>query len=280
LKTQLSKTFLLLLSGLGIWTAPGNAALPPRPAGGEFFHDLADLVDDSSAEIIRDLQQEVFSQAGVPIVVVTIQRMNKYVPGTPGIEGFARQWFDTWGIGSERKNDGILVLVSAKDRKARIELGTDWGRRFDSFCKRLMDQKMVPEFKKGDYGAGLRAAVASLAEVANAGPRADPPEAGLADRILEHPIMVFNREHNPIRDKAGPGVVALMVVVGGCCLFAGIFLPAYRKPLLIAGAVLIALALLFWIFVFVLFILGGGRGGGGGGFGGGSSGGGGASGGW
>lgn len=281
------RTSILLLALLGLVAGILSpfAAIPPRPADREFFHDLAGLVDAQDAQNITNLQQEVFRQVGVPIVVVTVKRMRDYDPDSPSIESFARRWFDSWGIGSKAKNDGMLVIVSREDRQARIELGAAWERRFDEFSKRLMDQKMIPQFKEGHYGKGIAAAVGSLVEIAKAGPKADPPGPSLTQRILDNPIMAFNRQNNPIAQQGGPMVITLMVVIGLGCLVAAIFLPQYRKPLLIAGVALVALALLFWIVVIIFAVLRGGRGdggggGGGGGFGGGSSGGGGASGSW
>jgi uncharacterized protein len=277
------RTSLLLLAWLGIVACcPSSyAAIPPRPADREFFHDLAGVVGAGDAQTITNLQQEVFRRVGVPIMVVTVNRMSEYDPNSPSIESFARRWFDTWGIGSQVKNDGMLVIVSTGDRKARIELGAEWERRFDEFCKRLMDEKMVPRFKKGDYGQGLSAAIGSLAAIAEVGPQAAPPNPGLTERILNNPLMKFNQQNNPIATKGGPIPITVMVVVGLGCFVAAIFLPQYRKPLLIAGTVLIVVALLFWIVVLILVALGMLKGGGGGGGGGGgSSGGGGASGSW
>lgn len=268
-------------------SAPG-AEIPPRPQAGEFFHDLAGVVDDASKQKIRGLQEETFKQSGVPIVVVTVSRMQDYDPGSPSIESFARRWFDTWGIGSQAKNNGILVLVSSGDRRARIELGAEWERRFDGFCKRLMDKKMVPEFKSGNYGTGLVAAVGSLAAIAKAGPGAEPPGPELTERILDNPVMKFATENNPIADRHGPMALVLMVVAGLGCLVAAYYFPEQRTTLIITGIALLALALIFWIVMFALLIFlkarrgfhGGGGGYGSGGFGGGSSGGGGASGSW
>lgn len=275
--------FLVLL-GICSWAMRANATVPPRPADREFFHDLAGVIHADDAQKIRDLQQEVFRQSGVPIVVVTVSRMDNYLPDSTGIESFARRWFDSWGIGSQAKNDGMLVLVSTGDRKARIELGAAWERRFDEFSKRLMDRKMVPEFKNANYGGGVLAAVQSLAEIAKAGSKASPPDQSLTDRILNHPIMVFSREENPISKKGGSLAVVLVAIVGLGCLLAAIGLPEYRKRLVILGLVLVGIAIFFWIVAAILLMWGWVTGKvqirGGGGFGGGSSGGGGASGGW
>jgi uncharacterized protein len=298
------RTYFSLIALLAIFASCcwAQAAIPPRPAEGEFFHDLADQVAAGEVQEIQNIQQNVFRQVGVPIVVVTINQMSEYDPESPSIESFARRWFDSWGIGSQSKNDGMLIIVSIADRKARIELGAAWDRRFDAFSKQLMDRKMVPQFKEGNYGKGILAAVRSLAEIAVAGPNANPPAPSLTDRILNNPDMDFNRQNNPIRQKVGGWAIPLMMVVGLGCLLASIWFPDQRKALLICGLVLVGLAVLFWILVGFLVLWGfitgkiqfgrsgysggnyssgwGGGGGGGGGFGGGSSGGGGASGSW
>lgn len=286
---------LALLAAVCALAPSAFADIPPVPAKFDLFHDLAGIVDDAEEQSIRTLQQQLLEQARVPVVVVTVRSMREYDPQSPSIESFARRWFDTWGIGSQGKNDGVLIIVSSGDRKARIELGADWGGRFDPFCRRMMDDEMVPRFKEGRYGAGLLAAVQSLAEIARAGPNSEPPDPGLATRILENPTLKFAHENNPIANGGVRWILPLMLVTGVGFLIAAVFFPSYRKGLIIAGLALIGLALFFWIVVvvFVLFNMATGRvrgsyrggggfsfGGGGGGFGGGSSGGGGASGSW
>lgn len=275
-----------LLLTVAALTLSAPADIPPPPQSLSLIHDLAGIVNEADEQSLSNLQEQVFQQCRVPIVVVTIAHMRDYDPGSPSIESFARRWFDTWGIGSQERNNGMLVLVSSGDRKARIELGADWGRRFDGFCRQLMDKKMVPQFKKGSYSAGLKAAVSSLGELAKAGPRAEPPNAGLTARFLDSPALRFATQHNPIAEKGGTAVLTLMILAGLGCFVAAYFLPADRKPLVILGIILIALAVLFWVVLIIFFLWGSatGRipssGGGGGAFSGGSSGGGGASGSW
>ena len=257
-----------------------DAEIPRRPADRQFLHDLAGTIGDADEQKIRVLQEQVFNQVSVPIVVVTVSRMRDYDPGAPSIESFARRWFDAWAIGSQQKNDGILVIISTGDRKGRIELGAIWARRFDGYCQRVMDNDMIPDFKAGNYGAGLVVGIEKLAKMAKAGAQSEPPGPELGERFKN--ITGFVNQNNPIAEKGGPGILLLMIVAGLGCFVAAYFLPDYRKALLIAGFVLIGLAVLWHVVLVILAIVLRGRGGGssGGGFGGGSSGGGGASGGW
>lgn len=276
-----ARFLICLMPAIFVVATWARAEIPPQPAPEAFFHDLAGVIGDGDEEEIRRFQDAAFDEAGAPVVVVTVKSMRDFDPASPSIESFARRWFDTWGIGSQEKNDGVLVIISTGDRKGRIELGADWGRRFDGYAKRIMDNEMVPHFKSGDYGEGLIAALEKLSAMAIAGPGADPPQPGITERLVNNP----GNSSNPIAKKFGPGILILMIVAGMACFVAAWFFPQYRKLLIITGIVMIALAVLFWIVVAILFIWGKatetitGRGGGGG-FSGGSSGGGGASGSW
>lgn len=278
---SLSKIILLLI----LLTATAQAQIPPKPADGEFFHDRAATIDQADEQTIRELQRKVFSEVGVPIVVVTINNLSDYIPTAPAIENVAKVWFDSWGIGSQRKNDGILVLISKGDRQGRIELGAAWGHRFDAYCQRVMDNTMIPYFKSGDYGGGIVAGVEKLADMARSGPQSQPPEPGIMDDFQK--VKRFVTDDNPVVQFGGTLLLIAMVLAGLGCFVAAFFFPEYRKLLIIAGIVLIALAFVFWIVLILLaggarrYFLGDGDGGSsGGGFGGGSSGGGGASGSW
>ena len=282
---SLSSTLRRLLVLGGLLSASVAGAIPPRPAPGDFLHDLAGLLTTQERTALRAQQQKVYEQVRVPIVVVIVGDMAQHLPGQPTIEAFARQWFNTWGIGSPGKNDGMLIIVSRGDRKARIELGADWGRRWDAYAQRVMNDRMVPRFKAGAYGDGLAAGVEALARAALAGAQSEPPALTGMEKFMATPLATFARENNPLLERAPQwmpwllGLGALLVVLGLC-------IPEYRKPLLVAGLVVIGVVLLFWIVAAILAFLNRDRlfdsddDGGGGGFGGGSSGGGGASGGW
>ena len=266
-----------LLSGILI------AAIPPTPSAGDFLHDLAGLLSTEEQASLRTQQKEVFQRAQVPIVVVTVLDMNAYVPGSTSIEAFARLWFNTWGIGSQRHNNGILVIVSRNDRRARIELGAEWGRRWDNYAQQVMNDRMVPRFKAGHYGAGLIRGVEALARAVQIGPKGEPPPPNALEKFMATPAVKFARENNPLMERYAKWA-PLIVIVGGLLIVAGLFLPEYRWKLIGIGLGLIGLVVLFWVVAIVIgFVFRGNSrnsGGGGGGFGGGSSGGGGASGSW
>lgn len=143
--------------------APSKDYSPfPAPDVG-YVTDLADLLTPEEEERIEKWLWRVESKTKVEIVVVTISSTRDY-PSAPraSIEQFASGLFDRYGIGNMPRNDGVLLLVAAKDRKARIELGAGYGRRRDRDASRIMSRTIVPRFRKGDYRGGITEGVKAV----------------------------------------------------------------------------------------------------------------------
>lgn len=271
---------LVLVAAVGV-----QAAMPPKPAGGDFLHDYAAVIPEGTQQLIREHQAAVFQANKIPIVVVTVPNLGRYDLGTRDVEAYTRTWFNTWGIGSQKKNDGMLILVSVEERRARIELGAEWGRRWDEYAQQVMNGRMVPRFKAGDYGAGLLAGVEALERMAVLGPEADPPAGSALDKFLSSQVGYYAVYDNPLRRYFAPPMVVGLLLAGALVLVLSLFLPQHRKLLLKIGLALIGIVFLFWIVVvivgLVVWYLNRGRGDSSdGGFDGGSSGGGGATGEW
>ncbi|MBE7491837.1 MAG: TPM domain-containing protein [Planctomycetes bacterium] len=167
---------LLLL----LFAAPLAARIELEPPGQrEFVLDRAGLLDERSVQAIRQICDSVLRERGIPIVVVTIETIQVY-GGDMSIERFATALYNQWGVGhptihGKPWNKGMLVIVSAGDRKARIELGAGWESGHDAQCRRVMDEFMVPRFRKGDYAGGLVAGVEQLATMARGEQLPAPP---------------------------------------------------------------------------------------------------------
>ena len=138
-----------------------------RPGDHEFVRDLANMIDPADEEAIRKTCDKLLSDKATPIIVVTIESMAKHGGANLRIETFATLLFDQWQIGLAKLgehnwNTGILLLISRDDRKARIELGAGWGREKDGLCQKIMDEQIIPQFKVGQFSAGIVAGVTSL----------------------------------------------------------------------------------------------------------------------
>lgn len=79
-------------------------------------------------------------------------------------EEFSNSLFHAWGIGHKGKDDGVLVVLSPKLRKWRIEVGYGLeGRVNDAAAFHIGTERGVPEWRIGHWGAGLIPVVSALA---------------------------------------------------------------------------------------------------------------------
>ena len=80
--------------------------------------------------------------------------------GSEDIFDFGVQLFKKWGIGKKELDNGLLILFVLDQRTVRFEVGYGLeGILPDAICKRIQMQAMIPEFKNGNYDAGILAGV-------------------------------------------------------------------------------------------------------------------------
>lgn len=134
----------------------------PQPGPG-YVTDLAHVLSNKEKEQIQVWLWQVESRKGVEIAVVTLPSINDY-PGTDNgsIERFAAGLFNAYGIGNKPANNGILLLVSVNDRKARIELGAYYGHSYDKKSEKIIQQDIIPQFKTGHYSQGITNGVKAI----------------------------------------------------------------------------------------------------------------------
>lgn len=167
---KLSWTIGLLVTFWGlVWLWGGTAVAAQTlypPANDLFVNDYADVISSADEEQIRTLLAEFEASSGVQMTVLTVRSLSDYRTGDNSIEQFATHLFNEWGIGQASRNDGVLLLVAVADRELRIELGSGYGAAYNGRMQRIIDQIIVPYFRREDYSLGIfegsRAVVADL----------------------------------------------------------------------------------------------------------------------
>lgn len=133
--------------------------LPPeltRPV-----NDFANVIDSSSETAMESLIRSLEQASGDIVVVATVETFAPYAT----LEDYAVRMFDNRGrgIGAKGKDNGLLVVLAVKDREVRIEVGYDLEQFItDGYAGETSRQYMVPEFRRGRYGAGLLAGVSRI----------------------------------------------------------------------------------------------------------------------
>lgn len=142
-----------------------------RPADREFVIDKAGMIESAHGMLMNETCNRLLSDQSIPIVVVTVESMRQYSYQSMTIEEFAYALYGQWGIGYASKNGkpwnkGVLLVVSRLDRQARIELGDGYGSNKNEECRKIMDNEIIPYFKKEKYSAGILAGVVALDKMA------------------------------------------------------------------------------------------------------------------
>jgi uncharacterized protein len=139
-----------------------NAQEPP-PELTAPVNDFAQVIPAEYERQLDDLSRTLLAASGDTIVVATVDTFQPYAD----LPSYAVKMFENQGkgIGQKGKDNGLLVVLAVQDRAVRIEVGYDLeGIITDGFAGETSRETMVPFFRNGDYGGGLLAGTARLAQ--------------------------------------------------------------------------------------------------------------------
>ncbi len=263
--------FALLLTG----AAQGEVAVP------SLAHRVTDLTATLDAGQTQTLESRLAAfeaKKGAQLAVLI-------VPTTQpeAIEQFGIRVVEAWKLGRKRVDDGALLLVAKDDHTLRIEVGYGLeGVLNDATAKRIVEEVIVPHFKRGEFYPGIESGTTAMMKVIDGEPLPPPRRAAASGKFDIESLLFIG--------------FGLVVVVGGMLRA---LIGRFPAAVLMGGALgglawlmvaplLIALLVGLMAFVFVLLggsgrgfggyggggfggTSGGGFGGGGGGFGGGGA---------
>ncbi|HEY7791764.1 MAG TPA: TPM domain-containing protein [Vicinamibacterales bacterium] len=144
------------------------AAEPSIPELTQPVNDFAHVIDQASATEMDRQIRALQAATGDVVVVATIPSFAPY----GDITEYAVHMFENHGrgLGAKGKDNGVLVLLSMKERQVRMEVG--YGLEpyvTDGFAGETSRLYMVPAFRQGDYGKGLLAGTSRvIAHIAQA----------------------------------------------------------------------------------------------------------------
>lgn len=150
--------FAALAVFLVIFTNVAFAADLPKPTKNFFVNDFANVISNADEEKMQQQGEALFKECGAQVVVVTVKSLNG-----EDLESYSLNLARSWRIGSDKNDDGILLLLAVDERKVRIEVGYGLeGALPDSKTGRILDTYGVDRFKKNDFSTGLAAVYDSL----------------------------------------------------------------------------------------------------------------------
>jgi uncharacterized protein len=161
-----SRPVMRLLGLLAVLAMLG-AALSAASAEPQFPELTGQIVDEAGllngqdyAAILEQLKA-LESASTDQLAVVTVKSLQGYP-----IEDFGYQLGRKWGIGQKGKDNGILLIVAPNERKVRIEVGRGLEPIMtDALSKLIIENAVLPAFKRGDMPGGIRAGVRDIKDV-------------------------------------------------------------------------------------------------------------------
>lgn len=143
------------------------SAIPSRPEPPRLVNDFAGLFTHEQIEALENELVAFDDSTSNQITVVTVMDLEGY----DASEYATRIGLD-WGVGSEKFDNGVVLLV-----KPRV--GNSYGEVFiavgyglegaipDAYAKRIVDAELIPHLAEGDYFGGVDAACEVLMKLAS-----------------------------------------------------------------------------------------------------------------
>jgi uncharacterized protein len=138
----------------------GDEVLPEKPNPPKLVNDFTNTLSLSTIDLLEKQLVKFSDTTGNQIAVVLVNSLD----GIP-VEDYAYALARKWGIGKSNNDNGVLLLVAKNDRKVRIEVGSGLeGALPDIVAKEIIRTDIAPNFRNGNYDAGVIAAVNDISK--------------------------------------------------------------------------------------------------------------------
>jgi uncharacterized protein len=135
----------------------------PRQVSGGWVTDKAEILQPETETQLNRMIARLEAKNGAEIAVVTVPET---APAASPKE-FTTNLFNYWKIGKKGQDNGVLFLISVKDRRVEIETGYGVeGILPDAKVGNIIETEITPRFRQKDFDggtlAGTRAIIVSL----------------------------------------------------------------------------------------------------------------------
>ncbi|MCL9972162.1 MAG: TPM domain-containing protein [Candidatus Pacebacteria bacterium] len=148
---QVCVSVALLLSALPVYAYSS----PGVPSG--FVNDFANVLSsETKAELengLRDFQASTTNE----VVLVTVPTLDGDV-----VSNYAVKLFEDWKIGTDERDNGVLLLFALTERKVRIEVGYGLEGALPDSAAESIIQEMIPYLQAEDFDGAARIGIASI----------------------------------------------------------------------------------------------------------------------
>lgn len=145
-----------LLTLICLWAA-GSLAAAELPLTGRVMDQAGIISAPVEARIAQQLEAHE-NETSNQLVVLTLNSLDGYA-----VEERSLMLARYWKLGQQDKDNGVLFLVSMQERKTRIEVGYGLeGALPDAIAANIIRSTVQPNFRAGDFDAGIELAVSDI----------------------------------------------------------------------------------------------------------------------
>ena len=181
------KFFLFLFILIGFNDAFSQDGIPPKPKLQTSVYDGAKMLTASQMMALEQKLIKYNDSTSTQIVVATVNTINGR-----NIALYATEWAHKWGIGQKGKDNGVFLLVAKNDRKLTIRTGYGTEHLLtDAYSRRIIEQVIKPEFKKGNFYKGLDKGTTYIIKALNGEFKANPKVASNGDGGFMIVFIIF-----------------------------------------------------------------------------------------
>src|SRR3989338_215666 len=159
------------------------------------INDFAKILPADTVKKLETELRKYKDQTGIEIAAVTVVSLEGL-----SVEEYTIGLAKKWGVGSKKKDDGVVLLVAPNERKVRIEVGYGLEPDLtDSQAGRVIRDQIIPLFKEGRMADGVVAGVAGILQQLGKKP--------YQERLEERKNAPPGKEGFPV------GIIILLIVV-------------------------------------------------------------------
>ena len=169
-KLRFAAAFAWLLAWLfGASMALAQSLQPVPPLSGRIV-DLSHTLSADQRQSLDARLQDFEQRKGSQIAVLMVPKTEP-----EAIEQYAIRVAEQWKLGRKQVDDGAVLVIAKEERTLRIEVGYGLeGALNDATSKRIVDDIIVPDFRRGDFYGGISAGVDAMMRVIDGEPLPEP----------------------------------------------------------------------------------------------------------
>ncbi len=147
----------LLVSLSGVAQTLPQPMQPPR-----LVNDFTGLLSSHEQSLLERKLRDFQDATSTQIYIITIANTDGYT-----LAQLSPEFFKAWGIGQKDKNNGVLILIKPKTAEGHgdVFIGTGYGLEGalpDAYCKRIIEQFIIPHFRSNEFYTGIDKAVSAI----------------------------------------------------------------------------------------------------------------------